>query len=114
LPAVPRTSSAAGWAQTMTGWQELRGCLPQPVLLRGAAVDWPMVQEPLGLSWLSQQQNVRGKVRVAPSLQFPFVEPQLVELLSQLKGELCGRFRGGGGRGGDVHSWSIQLQVMGR
>eukprot|EP00775_Hariotina_reticulata_P011527 gene11526-11670_t len=87
LSAAPAAASPAGqMGQAVSSCQELWGCLPQPVILRGAAADWPIVEEPLGLSWLSQQQDFKGKVRVAPSLQFPFVQPQLLEVLLQLTG----------------------------
>jgi hypothetical protein len=59
----------------------------QPLVLRGVAADWPAVsQQGWGLGWLSQQ-GFRGKVRLARSLQFPFVEPQLVQYLDQIAGE---------------------------
>jgi hypothetical protein len=44
------------------------------------------VTEAWGLGWLAQQQGFTGKVRVAPSLQFPFVEPQLLDILLKLRG----------------------------
>ena len=33
------------------------------------------------------EEGFRGKVRVAPSLVFPFCEPRLLELLVELRGE---------------------------
>jgi hypothetical protein len=59
----------------------------QPLVLRGLAADWPAVsQQGWGLGWLAQQ-GFSGKVRLAPSLQFPFVEPQLVQYLDRIAGE---------------------------
>jgi hypothetical protein len=71
---------------------EVLECWPQPVLLRGAAATWPCcaagAQEGgWDLQWLAGQQGLQGKVRVAPSLQFPFVEPQLLEILLKLRGK---------------------------
>jgi hypothetical protein len=63
------------------------------VVLRGAAADWPAVSQPWGLAWLQQQQHLSGRVRVAPSLQFPFVQPSLLEVLLQLRGESAGLWR---------------------
>jgi hypothetical protein len=65
--------------------------LPQPVVLRGAAASWPCVADGWDLAWLQEQQGMQGKVRVAPSLQFPFVEPQLLEILLRLQGGCLGR-----------------------
>lgn len=70
-----------------TRQDELFSCHPQPVVLRGLASGWPAVSgpEPWGLAWLSRQ-GFTSRVRAAPSLQFPFVEPQLVQLLQQIAG----------------------------
>lgn len=81
-PAVTNGSSSP--MQGLAGF-ELLGCSPQPVVLRGAAASWPCVEAGWDLAWLAQQ-GIQGKVRVAPSLQFPFVEPQLLEILLRLKG----------------------------
>jgi hypothetical protein len=56
-----------------------------PVLLRGVAAGWRAV-DAWQLGYL-QRTGFSGKVRVAPSLQFPFCEPQLAQILVQLKGE---------------------------
>jgi hypothetical protein len=63
----------------------------RPLLLGGLAANWPAVsQQGWGLGWLAQQ-GFSGKVRLAPSLQFPFVEPQLVQYLDHIAGEKrCG------------------------
>jgi hypothetical protein len=59
----------------------------QPLLLRGLAADWPAVsQQGWGLGWLAQQ-GFSGNVRLAPSLQFPFVEPQLLQYLDRIAGK---------------------------
>ncbi|KAF8066381.1 hif1an [Scenedesmus sp. PABB004] len=60
----------------------------QPLVLRGVAAAWPAAARDggWGLGWLAAQPGFVGRVRVAPSLQFPFVQPQLVELLARIAG----------------------------
>jgi hypothetical protein len=62
----------------------------RPVVLRGAAAGWPAVRE-WSVRWLAGQ-GFGGKVKVAPSLQFPFCEPSLLELLVQAKGGGVGAY----------------------
>jgi len=85
----PQQTPAAGATGAAVADYELLGSWLQPVVLRGAAAAWPCVSQPWCLDWLGQQQNFMGKVRVAPSLQFPFVEPQLLDVLLKLRGESC-------------------------
>jgi hypothetical protein len=59
-----------------------------PLVLAAAAADWPAVQN-WSLGALAEE-GFRGKVRVAPSLVFPFCEPRLLELLVELRGEGLG------------------------
>lgn len=81
----------SGWSAEGSGspWYEAAGGplpLQHPVVLRGAAAAWPAARH-----WspdaLCARPGFGGLVRVAPSLQFPFVEPALAELLFQARGE---------------------------
>jgi hypothetical protein len=58
--------------------------LSQPVLLKGAAAHWPAVQR-WSLAHLAAAR-LHGRARLAPSLQFPFTEPQLAALLARERG----------------------------
>jgi hypothetical protein len=59
----------------------------RPVVVRGAAAGWEATQR-RSVPWL-EQQGFEGRVMVAPSLQFPFCEPGLAEMLVQAKGADC-------------------------
>jgi hypothetical protein len=99
------SSSRGTWQGPAAAGCELLGCWPQPVVLRGAAASWPCVAHGSGwdLEWLAQQ-GLQGRVRVAPSLQFPFVEPQLLDILIKLRGVL-GCQQGMVGGGGVSREW---------
>jgi hypothetical protein len=87
LPAVAAAGSSANAQAAAAERLLLLNAKQQPLVLRGLAADWPAVsQQGWGLGWLAQQ-GFRGKVRLAPSLQFPFVEPQLVQYLDRIAGE---------------------------
>jgi hypothetical protein len=66
--------------------------LEHPVVLRGAGAAWPAAGS-WTLDFLGALPGFEGRARVAPSLQFPFVEPQLAALLVAAKGERGPRAR---------------------
>lgn len=69
---------------------------PQAVLLKGAATEWPAVRR-WTLGRLAAA-GLKGRARVAPSLQFPFTEPRLASILAEQRGALAWRFGRVGGR----------------
>jgi hypothetical protein len=85
--ATVASSSSSASGSGRAGPPPPRNRLPSehPVVLRGVASGWPA----LGLwspDWLGARPGFEGRVRVAPSLQFPFCEPRLAELLEQARG----------------------------
>mmetsp|Transcript_3293 Transcript_3293/g.9462 ORF Transcript_3293/g.9462 Transcript_3293/m.9462 type:complete len:527 (+) Transcript_3293:633-2213(+) len=63
------------------------GELPnEPVLLCGAAAHWPAVTR-WSLRYLAAKLGFEGLVRVAPTHEFPFCEPALLQVLVDLLGE---------------------------
>jgi hypothetical protein len=87
-PLVVETGSANTQAAVAAERLLLLHAEQQPLVLRGLAADWPAVsQQGWGLGWLAQQ-GFSGRVCLAPSLQFPFVEPQLVQYLDHIAGKV--------------------------
>jgi hypothetical protein len=94
--AVPLLEGVAGSGSTELQ-RQLLGSIARcggPVVLRGAAAGWPALRR-WDLGHLAAQ-DFRGRVKAAPSLHFPFCEPQLLRYLRATERAGGGRQAGGG------------------